>query len=100
MTDRANPNNDPPGSITSPVTGGWWRYVLYRPVYIRSLKIAAAVGTVLVAVNFGDRLLHGTMPIGDWVKAALNYVVPYCVATYVGANAAATGRSGASPDIS
>lgn len=88
MIDRANPKNDPQGSITSRASDGWWRYVLFRPVCIRSLKIAVVVGTVLVAINFGDRLLHGTMPIGDWIKAALNYVVPYCVATYVGANAA------------
>jgi len=88
MTDRTNPKNDPPGSITSPATGGWWRYILYRPVCIRSLKTAAVVGTVLVAVNFGDRLLDSTMPVIDWIRAALNYVVPYCVATYVGACAA------------
>ena len=43
---------------------------------------------MLVAVNFGDRLLDSTMPVIDWIRTALNYVVPYCVATYVGACAA------------
>ncbi len=88
MTDRTNPKNGQAGSIAPSDTHIWWRYVLYRPIVIRSLKIAAVVGTVLVAVNFGDRLLDGTMSVSDWIRAALNYVVPYCVATYVGASAA------------
>ena len=88
MTDRTKPSNDQAGPIEPADTLGWWRYVLYRPIVIRSLKIAAVVGTVLVAVNFGDRLLDSTMPVIEWIRAALNYVVPYCVATYVGASAA------------
>ena len=62
--------------------------MVYRPIYTRSLKIAVVVGTILVVVNFGDRLLDGTMLARDWIKAALNYMVPYCVATYVGVKAA------------
>jgi hypothetical protein len=38
------------------------------------------VGTILSAINQGDVLMAGEMP--SLLKIALNYVVPYCVATY------------------
>lgn len=46
----------------------------------RSFRVALVVGTVLVLINQGDRLLAGQSP--DWLKLVLTYCVPYCVATY------------------
>lgn len=46
----------------------------------RSLAVALIVGTLLNAINQGDRLLAGGEV--SLVKLALTYVVPFCVATY------------------
>jgi len=50
------------------------------PVLRRSLVVSIIVGTILVAINQGDVILAGEMPV-IW-KVALTYVVPFCVATY------------------
>jgi len=46
----------------------------------RSFRVALVVGTLLVAINQGDRIFSGQAP--DWIKMFLTYCVPYCVATY------------------
>jgi hypothetical protein len=46
----------------------------------RSLVVMLVVGTVLNLINQGDAVLRGASP--DWLKLALTYAVPYCVATY------------------
>jgi hypothetical protein len=46
----------------------------------RSLVVAALVGTLLNLINQGDALVAGAHL--DWLKIALTYLVPYCVATY------------------
>ncbi len=43
--------------------------------------VAAVVGTVLSAVNQGDVLLAGA-GIGTWVRVGVNYLVPFCVASF------------------
>lgn len=43
--------------------------------------VAAVVGTVLSAVNQGDVVLAGDAGIGTWVRIAINYLVPFCVAS-------------------
>ena len=48
-----------------------------------SAKVALLVGTILAGINYGDRILFcGDMRAADWVKLAVTYCVPYCVATY------------------
>jgi len=42
--------------------------------------VAAVVGTVLSAVNQGDMLLAGGGVL-TWVRVAVNYAVPFCVAS-------------------
>jgi hypothetical protein len=45
-----------------------------------AVPVAVVVGTVLSAVNQGHLLLDG----GDaatWIRVAINYLVPYCVAS-------------------
>jgi hypothetical protein len=46
----------------------------------RSLAVAAVVGTVLNLINQGDVLMAGGGL--NYVKIALTYAVPFCVATY------------------
>ncbi|MGQ0573608.1 MAG: nitrate/nitrite transporter NrtS [Pseudonocardia sp.] len=43
--------------------------------------VAAVVGTILSAVNQGDVLLGGAAGPGTWVRVAVNFVVPFCVAS-------------------
>ncbi len=54
-----------------------------REIVFTSIRVALVVGTVLGLINYGDRVflrhdMHGL----DWVKLAVTYCVPYCVATY------------------
>lgn len=65
----------------------WIGTALQRAVVLRSLRVAGAVGTLLVAINHGDRLLTGSLLPLDWVKMALTYLVPYGVATYAAVQA-------------
>ena len=53
-----------------------------RAVHINALKVALLVGTLLAAINYGDKLLAGTMITADWVKLLLTYLVPYGVSFY------------------
>ena len=51
----------------------------------RSLITSLIVGTVLSAINQGDLILAGETP--NLAKIGLNYLVPFCVATYGGVSA-------------
>ena len=52
-----------------------------RPLVLAgALRVSLVVGTVLNLINQGPRVLDGEMP--SWVHLALNYAVPFCVATY------------------
>ena len=54
-----------------------------KRIVTTSAKVALFVGTVLGLINYGDRIfVHGDMRPADWVKLAVTYCVPYCVATY------------------
>jgi hypothetical protein len=65
----------------------WLRVATERHIVLGALRVAAVVGTVLVAINHGDRLLSGTLAPGDWIRIALTCLVPYCVATFAATNA-------------
>jgi hypothetical protein len=48
-----------------------------------SAKVALFVGSILALINYGDRIfLRSDMRAVDWIKLAVTYCVPYCVATY------------------
>jgi hypothetical protein len=48
-----------------------------------SARVALFVGSILALINYGDRVfLHHDMHTLDWIKLAVTYCVPYCVATY------------------
>ncbi len=51
------------------------------PVMRNSLIVGAVVGTILNAINQGDRMGEGGDPV-DWIKVALTYCVPFCVSTW------------------
>ncbi len=52
-----------------------------KPHIVRNaLKIAVVVGTVLNVINHGGALWRGTGI--SWLHVLLNFVVPYCVASY------------------
>ena len=45
----------------------------------RTIPIAAVVGTVLTAINHFDVIAGGDATTLTWVKAGLNYCVPFVV---------------------
>jgi hypothetical protein len=64
-------------------TAATWLATARRPEIVgRALRVAAVVGTILVAINYTDRFLAGTLAAGDWLKMGITYLVPYCVSTY------------------
>lgn len=60
-----------------------WCSLRYRPMILRSAKVALVVGTILTALNQGDQIAGITAPSSWlWWKVGLTYLVPYCVVTY------------------
>jgi len=60
----------------------WFKLALRPDVVRRSRKVALLVGTILVGINYGDRMLSGEIGAVDGLKIVLTYCVPYCVSTY------------------
>ena len=71
---------------------------LTRPVVANAIKVSLFVGTCLNGINQGPNLWHGEAV--EWTKVALNYVVPYLVASYSAAKAltAQAASTDATPD--
>ena len=59
----------------------WLQLAVRSDVVVRSLKIAAVVGSILALINHYDRILAGTWTLTMAAKIGLTYLVPYCVAT-------------------
>jgi hypothetical protein len=54
-----------------------------KSIAMTAARVALCVGSILALINYGDRIfLRGDMRAIDWVKLAVTYCVPYCVATY------------------
>lgn len=47
----------------------------------RALPVALVVGTILSAVNQGTAIVAGAATTGVWIKVAVNYMVPFVVAS-------------------
>jgi len=60
------------------------------PIVQRALAVAAVVGTVLTAINHGDTILAGHLPVA-W-KVGLTYLVPYLVASFGAYSALAAAK--------
>jgi class 3 adenylate cyclase len=58
---------------------GWYRIVTDRPVLRRATLTGLGVGTILTAVNQGDRLLAGSLPAGALVPIVVGYLAPFLV---------------------
>jgi hypothetical protein len=65
----------------------WIATATRRDIVRRSLRVAALVGTLLVVINQGDRLIDREMRPRDWVKIVLTYLVPFCVSTHASVSA-------------
>ncbi len=58
----------------------FWSAAVQKHIVINAGRIALVVGTVLNFVNQGETILAYSGI--SWGHAAMNYLVPYCVATY------------------
>lgn len=56
------------------------QYALSRRIALNSVRISLVVGSILNMINQGPRVWHGDHP--SWLHVGLNYLVPFCVATY------------------
>jgi len=71
--------------MTTPTPRSWgtvqeaFRIVMQRKHLRRTVKIALVVGTILTLFNQGDVIIRGDATALTWVKAALNYCVPFVV---------------------
>ena len=59
----------------------WLRIASQRSVVRRALRTALLVGTVLIAINHGDALLHGDVDAARVFRICLTLLVPYGVST-------------------
>ena len=53
-----------------------------RLVAGKALKVSLVVGTILVLINHGDKMLSLSLTSKDVVKMLLCYLVPYSVSTW------------------
>ena len=65
----------------------WLKVAMQKDVVRRGLKVGLVVGTVLAAINQGNRILAGEWSMEVLLKIAMTYVVPYCVSTYASVSA-------------
>lgn len=56
------------------------RIAVAPDIFAASVKVALVVGSLLNLVNQGARLWQGEAV--NWFTFCLNFVVPYCVASY------------------
>lgn len=70
----------------------WLDTALATTTVRRSLRVAMVVGSILVAINYGDRIIAGTLGPLEFAKIGLTYCVPYCVATYAAVSALLAGK--------
>lgn len=66
----------------------WLQTALRRDILVRSVKVGAAVGTILTLINNGDLLLQGTFTPDMVWKIPMTYCVPFLVSTYASVQAA------------
>lgn len=59
-----------------------WCALRHLPLVRRSVAVSVVVGTLLVAINQGNVILSGDVPVSLAWKVPLTYAVPYCVATF------------------
>ena len=70
----------------------WLRVARRKDVVMRSIRVGLVVGTILVVINYTDRLLAGNLKVFDLLKITLTYFVPYSVSTYASVSAILTQK--------
>jgi hypothetical protein len=65
----------------------WLKIALRKDVVVRAVKLAVIVGTILAAINHGDKLLALALSSTDALKIGVTFFVPYCVSTISSAGA-------------
>ena len=60
----------------------WVRLALRRDIVSRSLKVGLVVGTILAAINHGERLLALDLDPDMLLNIILTYLVRYSVSTW------------------
>lgn len=58
----------------------FWSVAVQKHIVVNACRIALVVGTVLNLINQGEAIFayNGI----SWGQVAMNYFVPFCVATY------------------
>ncbi len=51
-------------------------------IMVRSMKTSLLVGTILAAINHGDKFMSGEIDSSSLLRIALTYLVPYGVSTF------------------
>ena len=65
-----------------------WLETAMRPeVFRRSRRVALRVGTILIGINYFDRIFAGTIQPIDYAKMMMTYCVPFCVSTHASVSA-------------
>jgi len=65
-----------------------WLQTAMRPEVVkRSRRVAILVGTILVAINYFDRIYVGDLTPIDYIKMLMTYCVPFCVSTHASVSA-------------
>ena len=71
----------------------WLKLAATRPMVSRALRIAALVGTILVAINQGEVIIAGELTPKTIIQITLTYMVPYLVATYAAVEAMRSSKA-------
>jgi hypothetical protein len=72
-----------PARSKAPTWASWseaLRVIAYRHNLRRTVGIALVVGTILFCINQLDVVVGGRATTLVWVKSAVTYLVPFCVA--------------------
>ena len=59
----------------------WLAIATQRRVVQRALKYAVVVGSMLIAINHGDAIIHGELTTDRLLRMGLTVIVPYVVST-------------------
>lgn len=77
---------------TMTTMGEWFKAAFQKTVYVRAMKIALFVGTILALINHGDTLLQSSLSAKTLFQIALTYLVPYVVSTSVSVQTILTSK--------
>ena len=64
---------------TSPLEAA--RLIARGITYHTASRVSLVVGTILSTVNQGAVIVHGDAVTATWIRVAVNYLVPYTVAS-------------------